>query len=787
MRKAPALSALCDEQRAEAIAKSGTSLKADASIQNAAAASLNEARNRLEEIRDRAVNVLMEHTQRKDTLESFLRTFQELAEARREHMAVARCREIADAHLRALYPLALHQRDGSMSQMHTVASNIGILIEKVEAVRRKGTKSLFSDDPGTNHRILASIENRVVDAVIKARAAFVNVLDNEFRRFGWPMKVPAPETDSGIIESVNFYSQQLSKLQKVTGEGDFVPERTKWHRALSDSWAIAAILRAPLARFKYHFLETFRTEKGPDDLAHGATATSRFDRPEWAADFALERIREATPFLSKVAIEGPLSADVKFAEGFCRVFAEKVSYDCELALRTSTNDADADVLIAHASETAKQFDTKLRSGIINVEKQSSWETSGPVFMSSLHILSMNESFLSTWASSELRLAEKEVSKLLNRVLGSNFGETTENIASSNASATQVARDELEYICKEIISHIGEASQKCRVLDAPERVSTFLKWTELPLLQVVRSRLKEEVELFDYDSMSPDHVQRCARASFCARLLSEALDDRSLDPFYVNQEERLGRQFYREDISRLRSLHTSSCILLSDAISGSFIDAIRGGYSDRTRFGEISAPDAAIVLTHDLSEPLVAPLTSLEASLSAVAKGIPCRKSASTIWRPVAKALDAFFFDDVVLQCFVGGTRNAMAAASEQNEFLKPENAARMARQVAFDTETFVSTFSVVSNNPSQFLPVCGECFEILRIAANKVLLPSIPPRQEHEEVMEALRLVAESDEEGVLQAAKNALEGRLDICHISPRGALELLAIGGLQFAIRLM
>ena len=784
LRSARSISALCDSHRASSV-RSGTAIKADALLQSAAESSLSDARDRLEEIRDRATTVLFEHEERKRNLESLLKSFQVLTESRSDHKAVSKCRDIADAYIRALHPLALHQQDGNMTHMHTVASHVEALIEKVDSVRWKGNKNMFVEDHATNRRIIASIENRVVDAVIKARAAFVNVLDNEFRQFGWPMKIPLPENDSSIIESVNFYVRQLSELQRISNDGDYVSERTKWHRALSDSWAIAAILRAPLARFKYHFLESFRgAENGAD---HGSTGTSRFDRPEWAAEFAHDRIREATPFLSKVAIDGPLSADVKFAEGFCRVFADKISYDCELAMRASTNDADADLLIAHASETAKQFDAKLRSGILNFTEKGSRDSSSPSFLSSLHILSLNESFLTTWASSELRIADSEVSKLLNRALPALGGDDLVADENGLLQSEPLSRAELEHICQEVVSHIGSSSQKCRALDSQERISKFLKLTEQPLLHALRMRLKEEIEGLDYEDFAPDKVERSGRASFCARLLSDALEDRALDSFYVAQEKRLGFGLYDDEIRRLRQLHSSNCSLLADTISSVFIDSVRGGYADQSRFGEISAPDAAIVLTHDLSQSLVSPLTSLENALSSLSRGIPCRKSASEIWIPVASRLDAFFFDEIVLQCFVGGTRNAMAAASEANDFLKADNSARMARQVAFDTSTFVSTFSVVSGSPAQFLAHSAECSNILQIAANHVLLPSVAPRQEHEEMIEALRKVVESDDDDVSNAVKEVLESRVNAHHIRPREALELLAIGGMRFAIRLM
>lgn len=746
--------------------------KADSKIRGAAQQSVHDARERLEEIRARATAALFEHGERTRTLQNVLNTFSELEAARLEYGAVTACREIADAYVKAIRPLALHQRDGSVAEMDEVAGNVGQLISSVEKVRKRG-RALFGD--GNGERVVKSVENRAVDAVIKARAVFVNMLDNEFRRFGWPMKVPVPGDDDQVIKSVNFYVSQLSLLQKVAREADYVMERTKWHKSLSDSWAIAAILRAPLARFKYHFLESFRG----DDADQG---TSRFDKPEWAAEFALKRIREATPFLSKVMIDGPRPADVKFAEGFCRVFAEKIAYDCELALRTSTNDADADVLIAHASETAKQFDAKLQSGVIKVGEDASME-GFPVFMSSLLLLSMNESFWTTWASSELRLAHREVDRLLGRALG----EGEEGDLGRATGPEFSSRTDLELVCQEIVEHVGNASQKCRALESDERVATFLKLTELPLLQSVRSRLKEVVDRIDDLAPTSEQVIRGGRASFCGQLIADALEDRSIDPFYMRREKTLGRGFYESEIARLRSMHSSNCSVLCEAITSGFIDCVKTGYMDQARFGEIFAPDAAVVLTHDLSESLVNPLTDLENMLSGISRGIPCRKTASTIWRPVATKLDRFFFDDVVLQCFAGGSRNAMSPASSANSYLTPVACAKMARQLAFDASTLVGTFHIVSPNPAQFLPASAECGKLLRIASGRVLLPSVPAPPEDQDVIEAVRRLVETQDDDVVKTVSEILESKIGVRYISPREALELLAIGGMKSAIPMM
>lgn len=781
----PQLAAKCDDQLS--LSLSSPALRnSQVSIVNKAKKGLEDANSNLQGIQSRTQTIVQEHENATNQLHQFVSSFRTLSDAKQQLSSVEKCRRVADAYTQVVHPLNLHMRDGSLADMDTVASNVEKLIETVQQVRGQNHRRDISTDEETTQKIISLVEKRAIDAIIKARAVFINVLDTEFRQFGWPMKAPVPGKDDKLISRIKAYVNQLNQLQRVSNDGDFIYERTRSKHAHSDNWAVAAILRTPLARFKYHFLENAYHNSA-------SSGTSRFDRPEWAAEFALERIRETTPFLSEIQIDGPHTADVKFAEGFCRVFAEKIAYDCELALRSVKNDSDADSLIAHASGTAKQFDTTLRSGILSLTDRKS---DAPLFQSSLHVLSLNESFLTTWASSELRLALTRVNELLQRALGKSRDEAYMDVDDSEDDAKNqgnievvTSREGLEQVCLEIANHIGYASQKCRAFESGERISTFLKLTESPLLQTVRARLKRDVEKEDVEDISLAEIQRCGRAALCAHLLSEALEDRAVDALYVSQEKRLGQGFYDDDITRLRTLHSSTCALLSEAVANAFIDAVRSGYGQCTRFGEVWAPDAAIVLTNDLSEPLIEPLTTLEDSLRAVTSAVPCRRSASLIWRPVANKLDYFFFDDVVLQCFVGGTRNATPAASEENGFLTAHHSARMARQVAADVESFVSAFGVVSQNPAQFLPHSAECAQILRIAANQLLLPAAVP-DEDAELLQAIEQSgdadADADTDGDSERVEGILESRLNAVHLCARDALELMAISGHRSAIRL-
>lgn len=111
LREVRAVAAECESELARAAAV-GTN-KADLSLRGAAQQSLHDARARLEEIRARATSTLFEHEERRRALRAILNSFEELAAAKTEANAVVACRGIADAYVRALHPLALHQRDGT--------------------------------------------------------------------------------------------------------------------------------------------------------------------------------------------------------------------------------------------------------------------------------------------------------------------------------------------------------------------------------------------------------------------------------------------------------------------------------------------------------------------------------------------------------------------------------------------------------------------------------------------------------------------------------------------------
>eukprot|EP00172_Hildenbrandia_rubra_P000792 Plantae.Rhodophyta-Hildenbrandia_rubra.ctg14468.p1 GENE.Plantae.Rhodophyta-Hildenbrandia_rubra.ctg14468~~Plantae.Rhodophyta-Hildenbrandia_rubra.ctg14468.p1 ORF type:complete len:717 (+),score=142.72 Plantae.Rhodophyta-Hildenbrandia_rubra.ctg14468:84-2234(+) len=700
--------------------------------------------------------------------------------------AVRKCRAVADAYLEALRPLVMARSrsargvkgkgkgKGVAETWGEVVGCVKKLVKEVEEMRKAGAIDLFGESREVNRKLLINVENRCVDAVIKARAAFVNVLDNEFRVLGWPMKVPNVEDHGYALEEINFNVAQLNLLQKVARSASFVKGRTKWHSEISDSWAMAAILRAPLARFKYHFLESYRagsTEKKTGDN----TSTTRFDRPEWAADFALARIAEAIPFLKKIIIADTATADVKFAEGFCQVFADKVAGDCDLAMRGSNeDDTGAERLISHAAATAEQFDRKIHQGL----RLNDSVIDEDALPSALHTLSMNDQFFTTWAKSELTLAEPYIHNLVQSLFRDEG--TSENPRS-------VA--DLEADCIDIVEYISRSSRGCRRLDSSERKNKFVRLTEIPLLQVVRTALIGETAPL-HDNLSSPSIKdlfRSARAIWVAHMLVSALREKGEEPFYsdLGSEISNGRNVYSHDIERFENLARKASYSIVSVLYDGFSRASSGKYESLVRFGELPTVDAAVVLAHDLSATLCDAMSDLEARLKAMSSAIPSRKVAAGIWKSVATSLDRLFFEDLILQAFVGARRSAVCAASETNDYLSPRSTGKMARQLGYDASVLVEVFGIVTSRPENFLKRCAQASKLLLLAARKVIRPRIELGKGEEETLNVLKEMATAAPadpkwDSICERAAEVLRTRMQVDYLHPREAMEMLIIAGL-------
>lgn len=752
LRSVAALAAAGEAQAAQLRARRDAGA---AALRDAAERAVHDVRLRLFDIEKAAAETLSEYDTRRARLAKYRDAFRERTEAAREHAAVTRSVAIARAYadaMRPLHALAKGAAPADRDALRGVSASVARLVKHVAALR---VVTAAAPPDEAVRAVVTALEDKTVDAVVKARAAFVNVLDTELRAFGWPMKIPDPEEHSDLLHTVNLFVGALDELQTAAEQTDFVPPRTKWQAAVSDSWSIACLLRAPLARFRYHFLESHRAEQQHEQQ------TARFDRPEWAADFAMKRIEEAAGFLAAVQASGRVSAHTKFHAGFARVFADKIAYDAELAVRSSQNDSDADKLIAHAASTARKFDVRLREVVAAGNRGA--EVDEVLLPSALSTLAANDSFFTGWASSELRLAEAQVGRRLEALLtdGSDFDE-----------------ESLQRECTELLQIVGDAGAGSRNLNQQHLVHKFLRLTEVPLLQSVRARLRQPLESCEWQPGGSD-VFVCTRVAWVAHVMAECLEDRALEPFYArldvgeeeDESEGATSSLYGDEVSKMRRLSEQAASAVSDGVVHSFVRGLEE-YSEQVLDATLPALDAAVVLAHDLSLSLCTPMETLSTALKTVVGAARSRLVAARVWRDVAARVDAHFFDEVVLRALTGACAMAM----------KPRHAAKMARQMAFDAHALVGVFDACTTAPATLLPRAHQAGTLLAAGAARVMRPNIA-KLAHDEAVRALLATVDG---GATNTAADAVRTVFGVDRLDVRECLELFAIAGMREAIPL-
>jgi hypothetical protein len=391
--------------------------------------------------------------------------------------------------------------------------------------------------------------------------------------------------------------------------------------------------------------------------------------------------------------------------------------------------------------------------------------------SSLDILSMDDDFFANWALAERRLALVSVLESVDSLLSRGAA------AAGGGGGGDGEELDLEMECAEIVDRVSQASRGCRGLDSRARMLSFVEWTELKLLEAVRGRLREALVACGWEPASAEDVFAVSRAAWIAHVLALALESKACDRFYVALALEHGASVYRAEVERLRADGARAAAAVADTMCDRFVEDATAKYQSDVRFGEVPAPDAGIVLAHDLSAALCGCMGALEAGLSSVAAGVANRKVAASIWRPAAARLDAFFFDDIVLQAWTGGVRNAVSAASSANAYMVGPVAAKMARQVAHDAGVLVGVFGVVTGAPARALARCASAARLLRIAAGRVLRPRAAVRQEDEEAVAAV-LTGEVGKASVAEA--------VGVAALTAREARECLVVAGMYDAIPL-
>lgn len=421
-----------------------------------------------------------------------------------------------------------------------------------------------------------------VGGVGKVRAALVNRVDTALGRLGWPV---APSRGGWVgvpSEEVDALQRLLTALERlqdtvlgappgtVGAGGRSVPEAPA-----VPSWAAAALLRAPLARFKYHFLgaaSAGRPSPPPAAAGDGADLPAgpgmdRVDRPEWAAEYALARLAEAGPLLSRLSLRFPyvpagqaaaevagVPATIAAADAYARVYAAKVGDDVAAVV----GEAGADALVLHAADAATAFDTSLVAGLSDVggwggdRVDAGSDRQPPPPPSALAYLVSDRPFFGAWTGAAVRVAMPRVLAALaaamavsaDSVVGAGGGGVEDGGGDEDDDSGELSAPEAAVAA--VLRAVTAASATSRGMARVAGAAAFVRRVELPLLAAVRESLGgagAAVEAASALGSGPEAARAgagavaCAcRSAYVATRLADAIVDRADSLFYIRLAE-----------------------------------------------------------------------------------------------------------------------------------------------------------------------------------------------------------------------------------------------------------
>ncbi|GAB0497234.1 hypothetical protein MMPV_008558 [Pyropia vietnamensis] len=437
---------------------------------------------------------------------------------------------------------------------------------------------------GVAPAVARSARALAVGGVGKVRAALVNRVDTALGRLGWPV-APSPGGWAGVpAEEVDALQRLLTALERLQdtvlgappGAGGAARRGVPEAPAVP-SWAAAALLRAPLARFKYHFLGAAAAGRPPPPAptaGNGAgpptgPGMDRVDRPEWAAEYALARLAEAGPLLSRLSMRFPyvpaeqsvaavagVPATIAAADAYARVYAAKVGDD----VAAVAGEVGADALVLHAADAAAAFDSSLAAGLGDA---GGWGSDGiiagsgrqyPPLPSALAYLVADRPFFSAWTGAAVRVAMPRVLAALATAMavsadaavgggggsgGIDDGGGDEDDDSGELSAPEAA-------VAAVLRAVTAASATSRGMASVAGAAAFVRRVELPLLAAVRESLGDAgaaVEAASALGGGPEAaragagaVASACRSAYVATRLADAIVDRADSLFYIRLAE-----------------------------------------------------------------------------------------------------------------------------------------------------------------------------------------------------------------------------------------------------------
>ncbi|OSX81534.1 hypothetical protein BU14_0014s0084 [Porphyra umbilicalis] len=424
------------------------------------------------------------------------------------------------------------------------------------------------------------------------------------------------------------------------------------------SWAAAALLRAPLARFKYHFLGAGRsadaaaaaaagsTLGGTRDAASAGLGMDRVDRPEWAAEYALARLAEAGPLLSRLALRFPyvpvggaagppagVPATLAAADAYARVYAAKVGDD----VAAVAGEAGADALVLHAADAAAAFDASLVAGLGAAATGGGGGVGAhpPPAPSALAYLVADRPFFGAWTGAAVRVALPRVLSALAAAMAApaDGGGTGGGVDDGDPDDEGGGGEELsapEAAVAATLRAVTAASATSRGMARVAGAAAFVRRVELPLLAAVREELGgsgDAVEAAAALGGGPEAaragaaaVATACRSAYVATRLADAIVDRADSLFYIRLAEAAAAAvaagaaargggdgappnptaasapggIFEEDVLLLRATAASLTASVGSLLDDAFRSATRAyGASLRSLPGPTSAAAAAV--------------------------------------------------------------------------------------------------------------------------------------------------------------------------------------------------
>ncbi|GJD09240.1 RAD50-interacting protein 1 [Galdieria sulphuraria] len=405
-------------------------------------------------------------------------------------------------------------------------------------------------------------------------------------------------------------------------------------------WYLIPLCHNIVSRFEYHFLSN--------------RETARIDKPEWASTFLLERWHEMQPVLEE-GIQEALDraregrdeeledAVVVFARYLLHLFGRKIARDVASLGSFATNaqlSIDSQEIFFHLIDHSIQLDDSLRKFL---QDRLILEPTPSSLEEAHH---QNPAFLATWTAAELTRSQDSVQQAITKLVKGDSGAV-----------------------EEILTTLVAMCERAKALPSLSLRAQFVRLTQIPLLETLRMELLSYLQ-DDMYQVIEDHLYRCILILNAANHIQKHLEDWKNDIFYLELVPYLAPSFSERPNGAALELDMLSKTIIQDEVEHfsrlhkSFVSHVQRILERQFRenaktyvaiYHYSSREDQRswvlrLLSSEDLSPELTSAFSHLRTHFNLLSSVLQDTKVSAEIWRPLAYALDRFFFHDIVLSC-----------------------------------------------------------------------------------------------------------------------------------------